>query len=871
MISYVTGNISLDSFLLMTYEIPSQLEYKEKIMFGLTFSQLAYALLFGVIVLIIFTKTNLDLTIKISLALLPSTLAILFMFFDAKQWLVNWKHFLAFRKINLMDRKMIKFFDIKKIEKNILYISDKKLAFIKVEPINFIIKNEREKETIITSFQQFLNSLDFPLQIMMGTETLNLDKYLDNLNNRVIAKYQKLFNSLKLFLSALIKDTAMIDRKFYIIIPEKENIAVQLNLVAEKLNNMGIKAKQLEDKEIEKLLTSLFPKDENDKKKYTQKPEPTKLEQWHLRKPKQEELTDKNKFHSEVAPLFIHNYPDYLQIGEKLNRVITATGYPRMVEPGFLDRIVTANGQFDISIHIEPKQLSTLIVDLNRELQKQRADLFIQESKGIINPSLEIQYQDTRAVLEQDRKGNERLFNVSLYINCHGKNKQELQLLTSKVKSELNSSMIVPTLPIFRMSHALKSVLPFSTNELSIKRNVTTSALSAFFPFTSQFLQVDKTGVWFGLNKNNIPIIKDIFSFTNPNGCILASSGSGKSYTAKLFIARQVLNGTKVIVIDPQSEYKELTKAFKGQLVTISKTSLTVINPLDLMGHDYDEKRLAMMDLLAVMLGGISEIQKATLDKALAACYRQKGITRESYDCEPPIIADLYNELEAMSKDATLIERDTYRSLMNRLGLYVDGAFSFLNRHTKIDFSNDFVCFNIGDMPKQVKPVIMFLILDYVYMKMKKDIERKLLVIDEAWSLLARAEEEGYIFEIVKTCRKFNLGLLLITQDVGDLLSSKAGNALLSNSSYTILLRQKPAIIDKVTETFHLSRNERDILLTAGKGEGLFIAENEHSEIKVKASDEEHKLITTNPDELLANKKEETKNTTLRKVSIKVD
>src|SRR3989338_8750967 len=174
-------------------------------------------------------------------------------------------------------------------------------------------------------------------------------------------------------------------------------------------------------------------------------------------------------------------------------------------------------------------------------------------------------------------------------------------------------------------------------------------------------------------------------------------------------------------------------------------------------------------------------------------------------------------------------------------------------------------------MPKQVKPVIMFLILDYVYMKMKKDIERKILVIDEAWSLLARAEEEGYIFEIVKTCRKFNLGLLLITQDVGDLLSSKAGNALLSNSSYTILLRQKPAIIDKVTETFHLSRNERDILLTAGKGEVLFIAENEHSEIKVKASDEEHKLITTNPDELLANKKEETKNTTLRKVSIKVD
>ncbi|MBU0460267.1 MAG: hypothetical protein KJ771_05660, partial [Nanoarchaeota archaeon] len=206
--------------------------------------------------------------------------------------------------------------------------------------------------------------------------------------------------------------------------------------------------------------------------------------------------------------------------------------------------------------------------------------------------------------------------------------------------------------------------------------------------------------------------------------------------------------------------------------------------------------------------------------------------------------------------DATQVEKETYRSLINRIEMYVTGVFSFLNRQTNLNFQNRFVCFNIGDMPSQVKPTIMFLILDYVYMKMKKDIERKILVIDEAWSLLQRTEDEGYIFKIVKTCRKFNLGLLLITQDVGDLVKSDAGKALLNNSEYTLLLRQKPSIIDQVEKTFHLSEQERERLLTATTGEGIIIISNEHSEIKIIASQKEHEVITTNADEKLAKERE---------------
>jgi ABC-type dipeptide/oligopeptide/nickel transport system ATPase subunit len=554
-----------------------------------------------------------------------------------------------------------------------------------------------------------------------------------------------------------------------------------------------------------------------------------------------------------ISPEEIVNKPDHIKVNEHYNRIITAVGYPRNVEEGFLDKIITAAGNFDLSIHIEPFPIETTMMMLNKELQKQRADLYASEMKHSFQPSLEIQYKDTRGVLDSIQKGEEKLFNVSLYINVKAKDLKELELQTKTIQSQLNSILIIPQMPKYRMAQGLKSVLPFGTNELGIRRNITTHALSAFFPFTSPFLILEKGGVFLGLNKNKLPIIKDIFSLANANGAILATSGSGKSYTAKLIISRYLMNGTKVITIDPQSEYAKLTEKYGGSVINISRDSETIINPLDLLGHNYAEKRLALMDMFRVMFGELSEIQKAVLDRAISKTYDRRGITETNYhDKAPPILSDLYTELEKMSREASVYERTTYIALLNRLRMYVDGVFSFLNRQTKIDVNNNFVTFNIGNMPKQVKPVMMFLILEYVYSKMKQDKERKLLVIDEAWSMLQNAGEEGFVFEVVKTCRKFNLGLLLITQDVADLLNSKAGRAVLANSSYAILLRQKSAIIENVEDVFHLSYAEREHLLTANVGEGILMMENDHQEIKIIASPEEHQLITTKPDELIA-------------------
>ena len=346
------------------------------------------------------------------------------------------------------------------------------------------------------------------------------------------------------------------------------------------------------------------------------------------------------------------------------------------------------------------------------------------------------------------------------------------------------------------------------------------------------------------------------------------------SYFTKLLLSRQFMNGCDIIIIDPQGEYLAITEHYKGETITISKDSDTIINPLDLMGHEYLEKRLSLMDLFQIMFGDLTEIQKAILDKAVDLTYGKKGINRDNWKAKtPPKMQDLYQTLKGLEGRCASQERVTYRALLNRLGMYCEnGVFSFLNRDTDINFDNQFVCFNIGAMPKQVKPVVMYLVLDFVYMRMKNSLKRKLLVIDEAWAMLQTAEESSYVFEIVKTCRKYNLGLLMITQDVADLVASKAGHAVLANTSYTFLLRQKPAVISNVAKTFNLSQAEKDYLVTADKGQGVLILENEHQELEVIASPKEHQLITTNPDEMIRKgEKKKGKKKKQEDVKIKLD
>lgn len=560
-----------------------------------------------------------------------------------------------------------------------------------------------------------------------------------------------------------------------------------------------------------------------------------------------------------LKPSYIHNQVDSIQVNEQLNRIIMAVGYPRAIREGWLDSIIASEGNFDLSLHITPSNVESILTQLNQELVKQEADLMGAQMKGIVNPSLRVQHQDTLNVLEKLQKGEEKLFNLSLYLNARAYNKDKLELLTRKIITELNSILIIPKMPFLRMYDALKSIFPIQEDKLKITRNIPSDALSACFPFTTAFLNLDSEGILFGLNKaNNIPIILDPYSFANYNGLILGTSGGGKSVTAKLFILRNQLRGVKTMIIDPQGEYVELTQKYNGQVVEISRESDTIINPFDLMGQDLGEKMLSLMDLFKIMCGELTEVQKNILDKAIQNVYEHKGIIHnnpETWSKTPPIMDDLYNELLKEKKTASKQERMTYEALENRIRIYTKGTFSFVNKQTNLDLSNDLICFNIAQMPNQIKPVMMYLVMDFVHKKMQKDRERKALIIDEAWTLLRFAEHSKHIFELIKTARKFGLGILILTQEVGDLISSEAGKTILANTSWKFLARQEPTVIEELSQKFNFNQEEQNYLLTAMPGEGLLFAMNDHIPLKVVPSPSEYELITTNPDEILKRNK----------------
>ena len=636
----------------MTYQIPQQLQYKEKIMFGLTFKQLAYGFGFGILNILILKRIG-SLYVKVTLIFLLSSLAVMFMFFNLDILIKNYKKFLSNKTIEKDTDKMKDFLGYEKIEDNLIYnLKEKKIAVLKVRPINFSIKPKEEQEAIIFSFQKFLNSLDFPVQVLMNTETINIDSYVDSIqNSNKNEEFEELFDKYKEHLRKTIVSDKLMNRVFYIVIPEETDIGIQIDICMERLRTMNIRVSRLRNFELLNLLEDFEP-------------------ELIINNPTNIEIPNKGEL-ERVSNVNLTKREDELKETTKntYRRVIYASGYPRSVELGFLDRIVSSLADFNLSIHITPQPLDKTLISLNKELQKQKADLFAMQSKGISNPSLEIQNRDTRYTLEELQKGKEKLFNISLYVICKANSLEKLDLLTKKVESELNSLMVIPQVPNLRMLQGLRSCLPLGIDELKETRNITTEALSAFFPFTSQFLEVDDEGVWLGNNNNGLPIIKDIFKLPNPNGLVLAQSGGGKSYFCKLLVTRYLLNGTRVMIIDPQGEYKALVSYFKGQRVEISRDSDTIINPLDMMGHDYIEKRLSLIDLMNVMLGKLTESQRSFIDKAISESYERRGINEDprTWNNKPPILGDVLDNLKRYMKSASQMNSSILGSLINRL------------------------------------------------------------------------------------------------------------------------------------------------------------------------------------------------------------
>ncbi len=555
-----------------------------------------------------------------------------------------------------------------------------------------------------------------------------------------------------------------------------------------------------------------------------------------------------------IAPSALEVDFNHLKIGNTFYRTVFVSGYPRFVGANWLSPVINFDHTLDISMFYYPVKAKGVLDDLRRKMTEMEATVMSNQEKGKLqDPAVVAALEDAHSLQEQIVKGVEKFFQFSFYITIPGESVEELNNISAKLEATLGSLLLISKNATLQMEEAFQSTIPTSLDKLMITRNMDTTSLATTFPFTSSDLTSDD-GIMYGINRHNGSlVIFDRFSMENANTVVFAKSGAGKSYVVKLEAIRSLVFGAEVLVIDVEEEYKALCEAVGGDYINFSTNSPSKVNPFDLSGiavegeNELGQKLLSLHTLFKLMLGEVSPTEEAILDRALIETYRIKGVTSDpdTQRKEPPVMEDLYKVLIGA-------EEPEAKGMAERLEKYIKGSLAgIFDSQSNININNKMTVFSTKNLEDVLRPVAFFIILDFVWTKIRKDLKKRILIVEEAWNLLQREDSARFIYGIAKRARKYYLGLTTISQDVDEFLKSEYGKAIVTNSSIQILLKQHPAAIDVIADTFNLSEGEKRLLLAADKGEGLFFAGANHVAIKVVASDMEHRLITTNPQEIL--------------------
>lgn len=555
-----------------------------------------------------------------------------------------------------------------------------------------------------------------------------------------------------------------------------------------------------------------------------------------------------------IAPPAIEVDFNFLKISGKYFRTLFVAGYPRFVSPNWLSPLINFDHSLEISMFIYPIEGKGVLDDLRRKIAEMEAEINMDAGRGIvINPATRAKLEDALSLQEELVKGAERFFQFGLYITISANSSEELDHTTRQVDSMLASLLIITKPATLQAEDGFKTTLPICQDPLMITRNMDTTSLATTFPFTSSELTANE-GVLYGINEyNESLVIFDRFTLENANLVVFAKSGAGKSYMVKLEALRSLMFGTEIIIIDPENEYKNLCEAVDGEFINFSFNSSTKINPFDLAQiyaegeNELGFKLLSLHSLFKVIMGSLDSTQEAILDRALVATYKMKGITPDpnTQKSEPPLMEDLYKTLIGM-------EDPQAKGLADKIEKFIKGSMmGIFDQKSNIDIKNPFTVFALRDLEDSLRPIAMFIILDYIWTRIRKDLKKRILIVDEAWYFMKYPDSANFLHSIAKRARKYFLGLTTISQNVEDFIATDLGKAIITNSSIQILMKQHPAAIDKVADVFYLSEGEKQLLLSADIGEGLFFAGRNHVAIQVVSSPEEHNLVTTSPKEIL--------------------
>ena len=533
---------------------------------------------------------------------------------------------------------------------------------------------------------------------------------------------------------------------------------------------------------------------------------------------------------------------DYLNIDGVYMRTLYISGYPFVANSGWMDSLINFNHDTDISYHVHEVSALSALPKLHRKITELESTKRAMMRAGkIVGSEITDPLESAIELRDKIQRGQEKLFQMSIYVCIRAESLEELNKITKLLEATMSARLFYSKVARYQQLEALQSILPRAEDQLAQKRNLDSSSAALTFPFMSSEL-VQESGILYGVNKsNNSLVILDRFSLHNANSITFAQSGAGKSYTTKVEILRQLMQGTRVIVIDPEREYKRLTESVGGTYIKLSAKSKQKINPFDLAttfskASDLSEHTQDLMEVIGLMAEGLTSREKAAVDKTILKIYRQAKNRQ-------PLLEDLYAELHKLGQ----------LKLCEKLEKYISGSLAdVFNSQTNIELDNRLVIFDIKDLPESLRQIMMLIISNFVKNQVMAKPEKRLLIIDEGWLLLEHEESARFVAGLVRRARKYYLGVSIISQQANDFLKSDYGRAIASQSALRILMRQDTTTIKGVVSEFNLSEYEQSFLLTCERGDALIVADQNHVAVQVVASDKEHPLITTNPAELYA-------------------
>jgi conjugal transfer ATP-binding protein TraC len=567
-----------------------------------------------------------------------------------------------------------------------------------------------------------------------------------------------------------------------------------------------------------------------------------------------------------IAPSSLVYENGFFHLGTRFARTFYVYGYPRQIYTGWMSSMVNLDEVMDISLFIYPVESQVVLNNLRKKVTQLEAGIQIDSEKGRIrDPAKQAAIMDAEEMRDKLQVGEERFFRFGFYFTLYGNSMDELEYVSHKVESILGQQLVYSKAATSQQEQGFNSTLPQCVDQLQIRRNMNTGAISTSFPFTSADLSQDN-GILYGINMHNSGlVIFDRFSLENGNSVVFAKSGAGKSFAVKLEALRSLMFGTEIFIIDPENEYQRMCDAVGGAYVRLSLSSATRINPFDLpkvvdaeeADNALRSNLITLHGLFRLMMGGaqsqmvgggvaampaLSPVEEADLDAALIETYAKAGITNDplTHTAVTPTINDLYDTLLHMGGSGP--------QLAQRLRKYTTGTFAgIFSQQSNVDINNPMVVFNIRDLEDELRPVAMYIVLNYIWNKTKSDQKRRILIVDEAWQLMKYEDSANFLFSLAKRARKYNLGITTISQDVEDFMGSRMGRAIVANASMQLLLKQSPSAVDVLSGIFRLTSEESKRLSQFPVGQGLFFAGQSHVHIQITASPTESSLITTNP------------------------